>query len=328
MGVTVSNPTTWFALVTFACAADVAHAVPASSPAATPRPNVAIFSLEPKTGVPPATAEALTENFVEEVRSCDAFGRVVSDKEIEAVIGLERQRQLVDCGSGSCMAELAGSLGVDLIIRGSLAKFGNSYLFNVKAIDTRSGVAVAAVSERVRGDSEEALLDVIPHAAFQLAKQAGLSPRPIPLRESAPTGQPQPAPSAPSSPGTLKNARTPTPADVGPATAPSPTTPTTAGGDAKPWLAGGMAAVLLGGVSAVVSMAFGGTAVALLILALYVPMTFLGPVGLAFIPYYAREVGVLSLVVVVAGAGVLAGLLAATAGAVGTVSVGRGFLLE
>src|SRR5262245_45592158 len=53
-----------------------------------------------------------------------AGAKVTSDREISAVLGLERKRQLMGCPEGAtqCMTELAGALGVDALVIGDIAK--------------------------------------------------------------------------------------------------------------------------------------------------------------------------------------------------------------
>src|SRR5438045_2465034 len=55
--------------------------------------------------------------------------QVTTKGEIASLLGFERQRQLLGCSTdqASCLAELAGALGVDGLISGSIARFGSGY---------------------------------------------------------------------------------------------------------------------------------------------------------------------------------------------------------
>src|SRR6185295_5852068 len=59
---------------------------------------------------------------------------VTGKNDIAALLGLERQKQLLGCSDeqASCLAELAGALGVDGLLTGSLGKVGNGYVVEVK----------------------------------------------------------------------------------------------------------------------------------------------------------------------------------------------------
>jgi len=90
---------------------------------------------------------------------------VVTQAQVAALIGLERQRQLLGCseGEGRCLAELAGALGTDALIVGTVAKIGARYAITIKALDVGSTKVVTAMSESV--DAEEQLLGFLDRAA-------------------------------------------------------------------------------------------------------------------------------------------------------------------
>lgn len=147
------------------------------------------MKLTAREGVSDSAAELLTSNLVAHLRSTSHFSRVVTSKEIESLLGLEQQKQLLNCDSSSCMAELAGSLGVDFVIRGELGRLGKSWLVNVSMLNTRTGAAERTVSRAVPSDDESALLPVMVDVARELTG------KPVPQAEAAP--QPAPQPSAP-----------------------------------------------------------------------------------------------------------------------------------
>lgn len=98
--------------------------------------------------------------------------RVVTPQEVAAVIGLERQKQLLGCaqGSESCMAELGDALGVDALITGDLGKIGDSYQLNVKVVSQGGGL-LALHSAQV--GSEKELLQSLTDAAYAIAPELG-----------------------------------------------------------------------------------------------------------------------------------------------------------
>jgi hypothetical protein len=94
--------------------------------------------------------------------------RVTTASEISSLLGFERQKQLLGCSDDatSCVAELAGALGVDGLVVGNVARFGTEFAVNVKVLDSRSGQARAAATTRVK--SEPALLDWFGATAGQM----------------------------------------------------------------------------------------------------------------------------------------------------------------
>jgi hypothetical protein len=122
---------------------------------------------------------------------------------IAAVLGLERQKELLGCGDASCMAELASALGVDAILVGNLAKLGEVYQLDARLVSATDGKVVALFSKRVQTDTQ--LLDAMHEAAVlmapQLATKLGRTITPVarPARNTPPppsavTEWPAPAP--------------------------------------------------------------------------------------------------------------------------------------
>jgi hypothetical protein len=78
---------------------------------------------------------------------------VATQSELGAILGLERQKQLLGCSdaaTGNCLAELSGALGVDAVIAGSIAKLGGSYVLTVSLVRVLDGKTVASLSEKFK----------------------------------------------------------------------------------------------------------------------------------------------------------------------------------
>lgn len=143
---------------------------------------------------------------------------VVTQRDIATVLSLERQKQLLGCAddSSSCMAELAGALGVDAIATGQVAKVGQSFQVNLRILSSRDASALFVFSKLVK--SEEELLEALNEAGEQIVEKL-----------------------APDQAGAV--AATPSPAEVD---ASAPRSPVRAG----PWIVVGLggAAAVVGGV--------------------------------------------------------------------------------
>ncbi|MEW5851845.1 MAG: hypothetical protein AB2A00_23850 [Myxococcota bacterium] len=180
----------------------------------TPAPPVtrtlAVFSLEPKVGVPKPVADLLSETLVAELRSSKAFARVVSPREIAVLMPAEQQKFLIQCASDQCGMvdeDLAGVLGVSHLLVGSLGRLGTSYLLNLRILELRTSVAVATVAERIKGQTDEALLDAMGPAVHKLLVDGGWAPEPQAPKDvvAAPSPAAEPTSAERSSP--LKLAR-------------------------------------------------------------------------------------------------------------------------
>ena len=92
---------------------------------------------------------------------------VVTAREMSALLGLERQRQLMGCdpSSSACIAELAGALGAEVVVVGDIGRFDGTHQVNVKALSGRDAHVIASKSARVSSDAAELdALTAIGHA--------------------------------------------------------------------------------------------------------------------------------------------------------------------
>jgi hypothetical protein len=88
--------------------------------------------------------------------------RIVTGSDITQLLGFERQKALIGCqdsASSSCIAELAGAMGVDGVLSVSVVKSDPSYVITVRVIRTSDAAVWASATERVNreGDVYEAL---------------------------------------------------------------------------------------------------------------------------------------------------------------------------
>ncbi|MHB8879479.1 MAG: hypothetical protein ACYC8T_37780 [Myxococcaceae bacterium] len=97
--------------------------------------------------------------------------QVMTSGEIGAVLGLDRQKQLLGCteDASSCAAELANALGVDGLLLGSVGKFEDIFQLNLKVLSARDAKPLAIYSGQVSG--EKAVLEELNRAAVALAAQ-------------------------------------------------------------------------------------------------------------------------------------------------------------
>ena len=94
---------------------------------------------------------------------------VLTPSEINAMIGLERSKQLAGCAedASSCVAELSNALGVDGLVVGTVAKFGSTLQTNIKVFASNSGTSIKAMSVKATG--EEAFLEALAKEAAAVA---------------------------------------------------------------------------------------------------------------------------------------------------------------
>jgi hypothetical protein len=94
---------------------------------------------------------------------------VVGKSDIETLIGFEKLKDAVACGSTSCYAEIGGALGVDEIVTGTVGKLPPYLMLTLKRIDSRRNQVVRQIAHKLvesEGDSE--VVDAIPGAIAEL----------------------------------------------------------------------------------------------------------------------------------------------------------------
>jgi len=116
--------------------------------------------------------------------------KVTTATQLEAMLGLERQRQLLACsGESSCIAELANGLGVEALLVGSVARVGDGFQANVSLIAANDGRALSLRSLKARSDA--ALLEQFNDAAPEMASELRArlhSPATAPVEATASQG--------------------------------------------------------------------------------------------------------------------------------------------
>jgi hypothetical protein len=147
--------------------------------AASEKPRLAILELTTSRDVDPALARALTEGLGEAASRTGLFV-VTTQAEVTALLGMERQRQLLGCAddASSCTAELAGALGARFLMSGSLTKLGgDAWQLSLQVQDTTRSTTLGRAS-RLAPDVVS-LRRVLPLA---FAEASATPPPPVPSR--------------------------------------------------------------------------------------------------------------------------------------------------
>jgi TolB-like protein len=112
---------------------------------------------------PVARLEALFRNEIERL----ARRSLPTRREIDrAVAGSRRLRECA--GEDRCLAEIGRRLGVGVVVSGSVAALGDSYIINIKVVDATSGEQIRRIaSDPLRGRRDE-LIEAVRVAAYRL----------------------------------------------------------------------------------------------------------------------------------------------------------------
>ncbi len=141
-------------------------AVKAASAVETTKPKLVVLEVTPGGGIDPTVAAALGDAITLEVQNRGYF-TATSMKELQTMLGVERQRQLMGCSesSAACMAELADAIGARFVMSGALTRLGEAYQLSLQTIDTSRAQPIGRSVRIAREPS--ALLAQVPFAVAE-----------------------------------------------------------------------------------------------------------------------------------------------------------------
>jgi TolB-like protein len=172
--------------------------LPAAGLAAGGRTKVAVMDVRNVQGVAEGTATILTDIVVSDVAR--AGYDVISRGDIAAMVGFEKQRQVLGCGDETgCLAEIGGALGVDYLVTGQVGQIGSQYRISLLLVDARKARGAARAAEfceknedalvRAAQATLAQLLAAVPTPAGAVGrrevKPVPLPPPPVPRQEAA-----------------------------------------------------------------------------------------------------------------------------------------------
>lgn len=130
-------------------------------------------------GIDAKVSESFSELVANEVER-RGFFQGVSAHELQALIGVERQRQTLGCSSEatSCLQELSGAAGARFVVSGTLVKLGEAFQLNIQMLDsdtartqgrsTRLPATLVALREQIPFAVAEATGTPLPPAPSRL----------------------------------------------------------------------------------------------------------------------------------------------------------------
>ena len=128
--------------------------------------RIAVLDVQAQSSVPESMATGVLSLVVHDVRQRAVPALVVGADEIRAMVGVEHQKQLLGCTEVSCLAEIGGALGAEKLVLGSLSRFGETYVLDLKLVDARTAKVLAEGSARVK--EEGALPDAVTQSVASL----------------------------------------------------------------------------------------------------------------------------------------------------------------
>lgn len=160
----------------------------------------------------PRNADPETARLVTELVAV-ALGRrpgmnVLTSEDLRGVAELEAEKAAFGCetNAAECMAELAGALGAERVVFGSVGQLGDLFLVTLNFYDTVEARSLGRISVGVKDKAElpaevdRAVEELLGEAASKAATGAASKPAPEAASKAAPEAASKPVPEAAPSP--------------------------------------------------------------------------------------------------------------------------------
>jgi hypothetical protein len=142
--------------------------------AADEKPKLVVLELTPQAGVDAQLASLLSDAVAAQVTSRGFFS-VTTSKDVQTLLGVERQKQLMGCSdAGACLTELAGAMGARFVLSGQLGRVGDTYQLTLQTVDTQKAQPVGRSTKLAK--SVDALRDLLPYAVADATGTLAPSP--------------------------------------------------------------------------------------------------------------------------------------------------------
>jgi len=168
--------------------AGVATAAARAAPAAADgRPRLAVLGVTGGEGFTPKQITTIEELLLVALQESGRI-KVVGRTDLDTLVGLEKQRQMAGCSDNvTCIAELAGALGVETVAVADVGRLGSQTVVSVKVIDARNA-SVRLRAKRV-ARSDEQLVRVSEELAGEVVASMTGTPVALPQRAVAPAAE-------------------------------------------------------------------------------------------------------------------------------------------
>lgn len=129
-------------------------------------PSLIVFNVNAEEGVTKGKANMLTEILIDEINKLNHF-KVIGQKDLDSMFFWEQNKQLKNCTESSCLSEIAGAMGAEYYVEGSVGQLGDRYIIAIKLINAHKVEIVNRLIKKVY-KSDNALVDEVPKIVKEL----------------------------------------------------------------------------------------------------------------------------------------------------------------
>lgn len=138
-----------------------------------------VLTLPLESSSVPKEALAVLDGRIAKVLAEDEDLEVITQEDLKRMAELEAERAALGCDSDSCLAEIAGALGADLVVYGRVAKLGEKLILQLNMFDATKAGSTAR-DELEAADLEELAAGLPRVVAKLVAERFGRAPPPAP----------------------------------------------------------------------------------------------------------------------------------------------------
>ena len=128
--------------------------------------NVMFFELKAMTGFDKEKANVLEEIILAELYKYKKFN-VISKGDVEKILNAEEFKQMIECNDNSCLMEISGALGAEILVSGGIGKMGDLSQLSLKMLNNQDGTVYSRVSRTIEG-SDRALINETKSSVMEL----------------------------------------------------------------------------------------------------------------------------------------------------------------
>lgn len=133
--------------------------------------QIVAYDLKPIGTVKKALADSLSPVLINELSKREGMS-VVSQSDIRALLALETDKQLMGCNEESCLADIADSMGAELLATSTLAKVGRNWVVSVTLLQVDGAKVLKRATAKQRGEPADAITRAIEEAVHDIFRDA------------------------------------------------------------------------------------------------------------------------------------------------------------
>ena len=133
--------------------------------------QIVAYDLKPIGSVKKELADSLSPVLINALSKREGMS-VVSQSDIKALLALETDKQMMGCDQESCLADIADSMGAELLATSTLAKVGRDWVVSVTLLQVDGAKVLKRSTIKEKGEPADAITRAIEGAVHEIFRDA------------------------------------------------------------------------------------------------------------------------------------------------------------